>query len=111
MHVETRTKRTSDAGLSHLASCSKLEILALHDTEVTDTGLVHLSGLTKLKQLTVYGTLFTDDAVEHLGPLQRLEMLLLDPCRLTREGKNRLHRSLPNAVIATLTEGDEGVQE
>ncbi|MCE9552132.1 MAG: hypothetical protein K8T91_02005 [Planctomycetes bacterium] len=57
----------TDKGLSHLASCQRLEGLSLPDSQQVDDKAVHiLKGLTKLKKLYLVGTKITPAGVAEL---------------------------------------------
>jgi hypothetical protein len=75
------TAPVTDAGLAHIATCTKLVRLQLSSgrpLRVTDDGLKQLAGLTELRVLGLGQTQFTDAGIAHLAALTKLEELWLD---------------------------------
>jgi internalin A len=52
----------TDAGLIHLSSLKRLEVLDLAMTKITDAGLVHLRGLVNPKRLSLRNTMIAKNA-------------------------------------------------
>jgi Leucine-rich repeat (LRR) protein len=102
-----RNRDFTDAGLAHLASCSRLESLLLNNTAIDgsqltslkklrrltllslattpldDEGAANLAALSQLTNLDLSRTLITDAAVAHLAELPNLETLSLRQTDLT----------------------------
>lgn len=68
-------KRTTNKGLAHLRSLTRLRDLDLLATRVNDAGLVHLAPLTRLRRLNLAATGVRGPGLRHLAPLVRLEVL------------------------------------
>ncbi|GIW97542.1 MAG: hypothetical protein KatS3mg111_0875 [Pirellulaceae bacterium] len=77
LNGENGACQVDDAGLSALANCKALKVLALDHLWVGREGLMHLRALPDLAELYVAGTLVDDDAMEvvpHLGTLRKLRL-------------------------------------
>ena len=89
----------TDAGLVHLKGLTKLESLELWGSQITDAGLVNLKGLTKLESLVLSHTQITDAGLVHLKGLANLKYLNLLSTQVTDEGRKKLQEALPNCAI------------
>ena len=77
-----RTKVT-DAGMKHLAPCTKLAWLDLSLTSIGDEGLAAVQDCQRLKQLFLEGTKITDASLPLIGQFNELEELDLSAVRIT----------------------------
>ncbi len=88
--LELGATKTTDAALSRLAGCKKLEWLSLGETAVTDAGLKHAAKLSNLRELSLCGLKIGDAALLDLEPLGRLRVLNLNKTTVTDAGLKNL---------------------
>lgn len=64
-----------------------------------DAGVKHLAGLATLEELTLNSTKVTDASVEALAGLNRLRKLNVAGTKISAEGRAKLAKLLPKAVV------------
>ena len=84
--VHLLDSETTDAGLAHLKSLSRLNFLDLSRTRITDAGLEHLRELTQLQHLILTSTEITDTGLERLKTLTQLRTLDIAYTHVTDAG-------------------------
>ena len=89
IYLEGNPKLT-DAGIAHLAKCTKLRHLELNQTSVTGSGLVALAGCQELRYLDLTDCPVTDEHFLRLPSFPKLETLHLAGTQVTDAGLNRL---------------------
>jgi hypothetical protein len=80
----------TDAGMKHLAGCTRLEWLDLSLTNVGDQGLAEIANCRQLKQLFLEGTKVSDASLPWIGQLKELEELDLSALRIGDEALSAL---------------------
>jgi len=88
-----------DDDLPCLSRLTDLQVLMLHDTQISDVGLVHVQGLTNLEVLLLRNTRVTDAGLVHLAGLNKLKRLELHGTQVTDKGLDELRQTLPNCNI------------
>ncbi|MGE3806601.1 MAG: hypothetical protein AB7K24_18190 [Gemmataceae bacterium] len=90
--------RIGNAGLKHVASMKRLQVLNLWSTSLDDVGLAHLKALP-LRELNLSETAVSDAGLEAIVGLTELRRLNLENTRVTQRGVRRLQLSLPGCAI------------
>jgi len=86
----------TDAGMSHLAGLTELELLYIGGPQLTDKALSYLSNMKKLQRLDIRGV-FTDDGLRHLEGLNSLEFVRMTTTGyISSAAVARLERNLPS---------------
>lgn len=81
-----------DACLANLAEVTTLEVLELYRTGTTDLGLAHLASLTRLRRLDLSRNWdITDEGISHITGLGGLAELDLSGVTVTDFGLGHLH--------------------
>jgi hypothetical protein len=88
--------RVTGAGLQHLRAMSNLRYLNLANTRIGGPGLAQLAALPKLEQLDLSGTPITDADLEHLRGLSAFTLILRDT-PITEAGLSWLNRA--NGIV------------
>ncbi len=105
---------TGSKGFQHVANCSNLESLEIHDGHFTDADLTSLKRLTKLRRLSLYNCTVTDEGAKTLADAGRkLTELDLRRNRLTDAAMAHLAR-LPDLEFLSLDDQpitDDGLRE
>jgi|LakMenEpi03Aug12_release.lakeMendotaPanAssembly.Ray.scaffolds.fasta_scaffold83765_2 Leucine-rich repeat (LRR) protein len=83
--------KLTDAGIAHLAKCTKLRHLELRQTSVTGSGFAALAGCQELRYLGLTGCPVTDEHFLRLPHFPKLENLHLAGTQVTDAGLNRLN--------------------
>ena len=89
IYLEGNPKLT-DAGIAHLAKCTKLRHLELRQTSVTGSGFAALAGCQELRYLGLTGCPVTDEHFLRLPHFPKLETLHLGGTQVTDAGLKRL---------------------
>jgi len=89
IYLEGNPKLT-DAGIAHLAKCTKLRHLELNQTSVTGTGFAALAGCQELRYLDLTDCPVTDEHFLRLPHFPKLETVHLAGTQVTDAGLNRL---------------------
>jgi hypothetical protein len=85
----------TDAGMSHLAGLTELELLYIGGPQLTDKALSYLSNMKKLQRLSIRGA-FTDDGLRHLEGLENLQSVQMSTTGyISSAAVARLERNLP----------------
>ena len=80
----------TDAGLKNLEGLKRLQMLSLINSKVTDAGLEYLKGLSQLRRLFLNGTQVAGTGLKYLEGLSQLQMLMLDESKATGVGLEHL---------------------
>jgi Leucine rich repeat len=91
--------KITDAGLTHLQTLKKLQILDVSGTRVSDSGMSQLKGLSSLYSLSLGRTRISDAGLAHLKRLTKLSTLDLRGTPVTDAGVNELMQALPGVMI------------
>jgi hypothetical protein len=83
--------KLTDAGIAHLAKCTKLRHLDLRETSVTGTGFAALAACQELRYLGLTGCPVTDEHFLRLPSFPKLETLHLGGTQVTDAGLKRLN--------------------
>lgn len=86
--------RLDSAGLHHLATTPKLEVLIFNQTQLDQDAMQEISTCHGVTRLTLTG--ITDQDVRHLSSLVRLQSLELIESRITNDGVKELVDGCPN---------------
>lgn len=89
----------TDDDLRLIASAKNLKNLLISDTKITDAGLKHLATMTKLEILDLSGNEITDEKLSDLKPLRNLRSLYLRDTKVTPAGVATLRKILPNLDV------------
>ena len=75
--VSLTTCQIGDEHLKHLAGLRRLEVLGLHEGQITDQGLANLAHLTELRSLVLSKNQIHGEGLKHLSGLVKLTGLYL----------------------------------
>jgi sugar lactone lactonase YvrE len=98
--LDVYEKAASNATCAQIGRLPKLRLLMLINGTFDDEGVKHLAGLTPLEELTLNSAKVTDASIDSLAQLKRLRKLNLGGTKITADGRARLMKALPKAVIA-----------
>ena len=85
IYLEGNPKLT-DAGIAHLAKCTKLRHLELNQTSVTGTGFAALAGCQELRTIDLTQCPVTDETVVQIPRFAVLDNIYLGGTQITDTG-------------------------
>lgn len=95
-----------DKSLKELVGCQRLRKLTAYKTNVTDNGLIYLSQHKNLEVLHLDDCPgITNGAILHLSKFLQLRELSVTGTKITEQGLQLLHDSLPDCTINPKTTG------
>jgi hypothetical protein len=87
-------------GVEQLAQCSRLDQVFLTDAD--DETVSRFEGWRRLRRFHVSGTGVTDESIPALASLRGCRVISVTGTSLTRRGRDRLKRLLPDCHIEWL---------
>jgi len=97
--LDVYEKAASNATCAQIGKLPKLRMLMLINGTFDNDGVKSLAGLTTLEELTLNSAKVTDASIDSLAGLKRLRKLNIAGTKITAEGKAKLAKLLPAAVI------------
>ncbi len=97
--LDVYEKAASNVTCAQIAKLPKLRLLMLTGGPFDDAGVKSLAGLATLEELTLNSAKVTDASIDTLAGLKRLRKLNIAGTKITADGKAKLAKALPKAVI------------
>ena len=97
--LDVYEKAASNATCARIAKLPKLRLLMLTGGPFDDDGVKHLAGLTALEELTLNSAQVTDASIDAIAGLKRLRKVNVAGTKITADGRAKLAKLLPKAVI------------